>query len=55
MNLVEEINYSVGLAMQTVPVVRCKVFKDKTGAVELANVPKLRPQTKHINSKYHRF
>jgi hypothetical protein len=31
------------------------VFEDNTGAVELANVPKLRLRTKHINGKYHHF
>jgi Reverse transcriptase (RNA-dependent DNA polymerase) len=35
--------------------VRCKVFEDNTGALEMANVHKLRPRTKHINIKYHHF
>ena len=33
----------------------CKVFEDNSGAVELANVPKMRPRTKHINLVYHHF
>ena len=33
----------------------CKVFEDNTGAVELANVPKMMPRTKHINLVYHHF
>jgi hypothetical protein len=31
------------------------MFEDNQGAVELANVPKMRPRTKHINIKYHFF
>ena len=37
------------------PIIRCKMFEDNQGAVELANVPKMRPRTKHINIKYHFF
>ena len=36
-------------------VVKCKAFEDNEGALELALIPKLRPRTKHINSKYHHF
>ncbi len=39
----------------TAPHVYCKVFKDKSGALELARLPKLRPRTKHINVCYHHF
>jgi hypothetical protein len=31
------------------------MFEDNQGAVELANVPKMCPRTKHINIKYHFF
>ena len=37
------------------PVVRCKVFEDNNGSLELANAPKMRPRTKHILQKYHDF
>ena len=37
------------------PTVKCKVFEDNAGAVALANVPKIRPRTKHINNRYHHF
>jgi hypothetical protein len=33
----------------------CKVFKDNSGALELARPPKLHPCTKHINVCYHHF
>jgi hypothetical protein len=35
--------------------VHCKVFEDNAGAIEIANVPKMRPRTKHLNIKYHHF
>jgi hypothetical protein len=37
------------------PKIRCKIFEDNMGAVEMANVPKMRPRTKHLNIKYHFF
>ena len=35
--------------------VHCTVFEDNVGCIELANLPKLRPRTKHIGLKYHHF
>ena len=37
------------------PVVKCTAFEDNAGALELANAPRMRPRTKHINIKYHHF
>jgi hypothetical protein len=37
------------------PQIRCRIFEDNMGAVEMANVPKMRPRTKHLNIKYHFF
>jgi hypothetical protein len=37
------------------PNVRCTVFEDNAGCIELARAPKLRPRTKHIAIKYHFF
>ena len=37
------------------PKIHCKVFKDNSGALEMAHTPKLQPQTKHINNAYHHF
>jgi hypothetical protein len=37
------------------PRIRCRIFEDNIGAVEMANVPKMRPRTKHLNVKYHFF
>ena len=35
--------------------VYCRCFEDNVGALELANMPKMRPRTKHINLVYHHF
>lgn len=32
-----------------------KALCDNSGAIEMAKVPKLRPRTKHMNTKYHHF
>jgi hypothetical protein len=37
------------------PLLHCKLFEDNKGAIEMANVPKMRPRTKHLNIKYHFF
>jgi hypothetical protein len=37
------------------PVIRCKIFEDNQEAVEMANVHKMHPRTKHLNIKYHFF
>ena len=55
MRLVDEIKAKLEIPMDTIPKVKCKLFEDNSGAVELANVPKMRPRTKHINTKYHHF
>ena len=34
---------------------KCTVFEDNNGAVEIAKTPKMRPRTKHIAIKYHHF
>ena len=34
---------------------KCAVFKDNNGALELATTPKMRPMTKHITIKHHHF
>ena len=35
--------------------VKCKVFEDNTGALEIARVHKFRPRTKHLNNGLHHF
>ena len=55
MQLVEEIKQKLDANLVAKPTVRCTVFEDNSGALELAMVPKMRPRTKHINNKYHHF
>ena len=37
------------------PRVKCKMFKDNSAVLTLANAPAMHPRTKHINVKYHFF
>ena len=37
------------------PVIQCTAFEDNNGALAIASVPKMRPRTKHINTKYFHF
>jgi hypothetical protein len=55
MRLVKELKEKLEIPMDTIPKVQCKLFEDNSGALELANVAKMRPRTKHINAKYHHF
>jgi hypothetical protein len=55
MRLLKEITQHDIVNIDAVPVVKCRLFGDNSGAVELAKVPKMRPRTKHINAKYHHF
>ena len=55
MQLLDElISFGIKIPVST-PTVRCKVFEDNVGAIELAKAPKLRPRTKHIAIQYHHF
>ena len=55
MQLLEEMKSRVFKVICTEPHVHCKTFEDNSGALELDRLPKLRPQTKHINVCYHHF
>jgi hypothetical protein len=39
----------------TTPQVHCKVFEDNSGALEIAQMKKYRPRTKHLNVRLHHF
>jgi hypothetical protein len=58
MELIQEMQmHGCGLSATT-PTLHCRVFEDNSGAVELATSvknPKMRPRTRHINTKYHHF
>ena len=36
-------------------VVHCRVFEDNGGAIEMAQIHKFCPRTKHVNTKLHHF
>ena len=55
MGIIAETTKHMQVSCPNIPTVHCKVFKDKSGALEMANVLKMRPRTKHINVKYHHF
>ena len=55
MNLLQEAKDKHINVHHVKPIIRCTVFEDNDGALELANVPKMRARTKHINSQYHHF
>jgi hypothetical protein len=52
MRLLKEITYMNLVDIDAVPNVKCKLFGDNSGAVELAKVPNMRPRTNHIAMKY---
>ena len=55
MELVKE-TAAFGLDLnQAAPKIHCKAFEDNSGALEIAKEYKIRPQTKHINIRYHHF
>jgi hypothetical protein len=55
MNLSDELRKHEVPICEKQPVVKCKVYEDNVGAIELAKMPKLRPRTKHIGIQYHHF
>jgi hypothetical protein len=55
MDLLEEAK-TMGVPIQLgAPVIHCKTFEDNSGALQLVQLPKMRPRTRHINVKYHHF
>jgi len=55
MNLVNEISRLGFVQPQGTPTIFCEVFEDNSGALEMANIHKYRPRTKHLNVKLHHF
>ena len=53
MNLLKELKARNFCIVSTTTNVHCTAFEDNNGALEIANVPKMRPRTKHINLVYH--
>ena len=56
MRLIEEVKLRFDCRnIRSIPTIHCTLFEDNLGALELANTPKMRPRTRHINVKYHHF
>ncbi|GFH52929.1 hypothetical protein CTEN210_09405 [Chaetoceros tenuissimus] len=55
MNLLKEMKEQGFPIESTTPQVKCKVFEDNSGALEMAKVHKYRPRTKHLNNRLHHF
>ena len=54
MEILKELEHHSNLPSKT-PTVKCRVFEDNSGAVEIASVHKYRPRTKHLNIRLHHF
>ena len=55
MNLIDELREKGVELIHEKPEIKCQVFEDNVGAIELAKLPKLRPRTKHIAIQFHHF
>ena len=55
MNILTELKENGFDVKFTNPNVRCKVFEDNSGALEMLQIDKYHPQTKHLNVKLHHF
>ncbi len=55
MNLIAEMKKQDFQVICTQPYIYCKVFEDNSGTLQLAQLPKFCPRTKHINVCYHHF
>jgi hypothetical protein len=51
----EEARQQGAPVLNTTPKIHCKVFEDNAGVIEISNIPKIRPRTKHLKIKYHYF
>lgn len=56
MNLLKQIQQKMDQAVHQATLnVRFTLFKDNSGALDIARTPKMRPRTKHVNKIYHHF
>ena len=53
--LFKELTHKKFLGTKSEATIRCTVFKDNKGCLEIATAPKMRPRTRHIAIKYHHF
>lgn len=55
MNLLDEMKSNELIISKTRAEVKCRVFENNSGDLEMAKVQKYRPRTKQINVKLHHF
>ena len=55
MDLLREMQRHGYPVVDTPPIIKCTVYEDNSGALEMAREFKYRPRTKHINNKLHHF
>ena len=55
MHMIEEFKHNNLIKNDATPTIKCKVFEDNSGALEMASIHKHRPRTKHLNVKLHHF
>ena len=55
MQLLQEMSRLGFIPQYTPPDIKCKVFEDNSGALQMAKIHKYRPRTKHLNVKLHHF
>ena len=53
--LLEELTHKNFLGNKAEAIVKCTVFEDNKGCLEIATAPKMHPRTRHITIKYHHF
>ena len=55
MNLLNEMQQMGCVSKKAKPEVKCKVFEDNSGALEMAKVHERRPRAKRASAKHHHF
>ena len=55
MQLLKEMKLNSFPVNKATPKVKCRVFEDNSGALEMATNHRYRPRTKHLNVKLHHF
>ena len=55
MQLINEMSENGIEINHATPKIKCKVFEDNSGALEMAKEYKYRPRTKHLNNRLHHF
>jgi hypothetical protein len=52
LSLAKEVSEHKLIAQVSAPLIHCNIFEDNSGTVEMANVPKMQPCTKHIAGEH---